>query len=514
MIKKIQTYLLENYPLLWNIRIFPIGILILVVNLIFFALGYVFTDTSFNGKSYYRPLGGDLSLVYFASIVISIIIFVTWLIFYFRNNALKVYYPRRTSHVLLEWIICYILCIGITFIPRSLNAGSNYKWEVTTSVEEAEDALKIIYKAQQLMPYDMYSDKYDADKNDTPIPVPEEFKKNIKLDSANLSRYAFEYDKKNNIIIKGYIGPSLLFYKARTYFYYLECFGDSLSSVQMNKDINEVKLWLQNGDTTKIKSLMKDYMQLINKHKLKTSINTDQWFKRIYNPPFFQVDTSTVILRSILSSTLFWDDKRYAVNTPHPTYETISAPLIENDTLTDGYERIIQNRNYAEDFRVVTLFCLCLALALSILVFSYRVTGGRKWLKSLLFVGIFALCSSLLTALISQIGYSDDRLFVMTIVCSWLLLFIITLGLLLYKVYSKAEKTKSNVAITISLWFIPCVFPLIYALIAIFLDYNYREFLEKTLSIESMYWINLIVSVIAMVPASILVRKWKSLAEE
>lgn len=513
MIEKIQKYLLENFPLLWNIRIFPVGLIVIALNLAFFGLGYAITDTAFKGYAYYRNIYDDMWVLYFASVVIAIIIFISWLILYFRNNALKVYYPRRMSHVLLEWLICFIICIGITFLPHSLSSGSITKWRATTSATEAAEALKIIYKAQWLIPNYVHSYTYNAEGIDTPIPVPEELKKDIKLDSLNLSRYSFE-NQNNNIVINGYIGPSLLFYKPNSYYYYIEDLGGGYSSNKMIEEINDMKLWLQNGDTAKIKALMNDYMKLIKKHDLEATIDVDEWFNRIYNPPYFEVDTSTVIFRNIGNSTLSWGDKYYATNLPYSDYEVIHIPEIDNGNLTSGYEEIIRQVKYSEDYRIMTLVCLTIALCLSLFVFSYRVTGGKKWLKTLLFTGIFALCSSLFTALIALGSYSGDYFIGTTFISLWLLLFIIVLCLLISKVIGKKEKTSSNVAMTLLIWFVPSILPLLYLQLSILLDYNGVEILEASFSVEAMFWVNLIVSVIAMIPVSILVRKWKSLAEE
>lgn len=513
MIDKIQKYLLENYPLLWNIRIFPVGLTVILLNLIFFGLGYALTDTTFIKGDYYTDYSDSLGLLYFTSVVISIILFILWLVLYFRNNALKVYYPRRTSHVLLEWLICFIICIGMTFIPHSLSSGTVCKWRTTTSASEAAEALKTIYKAQLLIPNYIQTYTYNQMGSDKPILVPEELKKDIKLDSVNLSKYSFENDN-NKIVINGYIGPSLLFYHTDKYYYYLENISDEFSSDKMNEEIKEVKRWLQNGDTLKIKALMNDYMKLIVKHDLKATIDADAWFNRIYKPPFFTIDTSTIILQNINNTSLHWDQKYYATNIDHPEYETINIPTIETSSLSSGYENIVRHAMNNRDYRLMTLVCLTMALGISILIFSCRVTGGKKWLKSLLFVGVFALCASLFTAIIAWGNYGAETIIGSTFVGLWIILFITVLCLLIYKVVGRKEKTSSNVAMTIFLWFIPAILPLLYLQFAILLHDKGKDILDLYFGVETMFWINLIVSSIIMIPVSILVRKWKSLAEE
>lgn len=515
MIDKIQKYFLENSPLIWNTRLVPVGLIILVVNLLFFGIGYIATDTMFQNNRHYDVFG-DLGIVYFASIVIAIIIFVTWLILYSRNNALKVYYPRKTIHVYMEWFLCFLICIGLAFIPCSLTHGSLQKWKDNTSLKEASEALRIIYKAQILIPSDVYSYTFDTEGDDIAITIPDDIKKNINLDSVDLSRYSFDYNyNKDNVSINGYIGPSLLFFKKSFYYYYyMEELDPQLSERNLQKDIDEVKSWLLTRNTTKIKALMADYMNLIKKHDLKSTVNVDNWFNRIYNPPFYPVDTTSVIASSFGSSGIQIGDQYYYINNSHK--RSMYIPEIDNRTLINGYENILSNYHYTNDLLMFTLVCLTIALIISFLVFSYRITGGKKWLKTLLFVAIFALCLSLLTAIMTVLSYSyeGEQLAGMFFAASWVLLFLICLGYILAKIIGKKEKLTSNVAMTTFLWFIPCIIPIIYALNIIFLKYMNRYNFEDFLPVETMFWINIPICIIVMYPISTLIRKWKSLAEE
>lgn len=514
MINKVQKYLLENHPLLWNIRLLPISIIILVANLSFFGIGYAFTDTTFNSRNYYS-IYDNMGVVYFASIVIAIIIFVAWLIFYFRNNALKVFYPRKNSHVLIEWTLCFLICIGLTFIPLSLSYGSISKWKANTSLKEASNALRTIYKSQILIPSNIYNYIYDTQGNDNPIHVPDEFIKDIELDSVNLAKYSFEY-RKNGIKINGYIGSSLLFFKNDHYYYYpLEDLKEYLSRDIIKRETLEVKNWLQAGDSIQIKSLMNEYMHLIKKHNLQSDINVDQWFNRIYHPPYFSVDTSSVIMNSIGNSFINIGQKSYSIHSRYKdSGNSIYVPEIDDYSLRNGYESIINNHRYNENFKFLTLTCLSIALTLSFFVFSCRITGGKKWLKSLLFLGIFTLCLSLFTAMVAWSSYENKWFASVSFTSSWIILFIFCLGYLITKIANQKEKHTSNVVMTIFIWYIPYIIPIIYALLAIFFEHQSNYDFTDYFHVETMFWINIPICVIAMYPISLLIRSWKSLAEE
>ena len=290
MIQKIQKYLLENYPLLWNIRIFPLLLVIIIANLIFFGIGYFSTDTAF-GTINYSFHSDTLGVIYFASIVIGVLILIGWLIHYMRNNAFQVYYPRKTMHIYLEWILCFIICAGISVIPLSLTEGCNKKWRAACSKKDTKKALEIIDQAEMLIPRSIYEYRYQKEYME-PIRIPDGM--SVKLDSSNIDQYAYSKDLKNNLIIKGYIGKSLLFY-TNDYTYNYETEPPTMILTEKGKKREEVKSWLKNGEQDKIKALMGEYMVLVKKHKIPTNLTIDSWFDRIYHPPFFPVDSSSFI---------------------------------------------------------------------------------------------------------------------------------------------------------------------------------------------------------------------------
>ncbi len=209
MIQKIQKYLLENYPLIWNIRIFPMALIIIIANLIFFGIGYLSTDNTFEGI-YFKFYSDTLGVIYFASVVTGVLILIGWLMHYMRNNAFQVYYPRKTMHIYLEWILCFIICAGISVIPLSLTEGCNKKWRAACSKKDTKKALEIIDQAEMLIPRSIYEYRYQKEYME-PIRIPDGM--SVKLDSSNIDQYAYSKDNNNNLILKGYIGTSLLFYR-------------------------------------------------------------------------------------------------------------------------------------------------------------------------------------------------------------------------------------------------------------------------------------------------------------
>lgn len=501
MIKKIQKYLLENYPLIWNIRLFPVLLTIIAANLIFFGIGYLSTDTAF-GADGYNYYSDGLAVIYFASVVIGVLILIGWLIHYMRNNAFKVYYPRKASHLYLEWILCFVICIGISVIPLSLTEGCNKKWRAASSLADTQRALEIIEQAEILIPRSTYSYEYRSSSEDMqPIRIPDGMPMN--LDSLNLDLYSFVQDSQNNLIIKGYIGPSLLFYN-EDYYYDYNSSARTLS--EKGKRIKQIKTWLQNGEKEKIKALMEDYMLLVQKHKIPTNLTVDTWFNRIYHPPFFAVDTNSFIHNSS-SSSYYYNNSYY--------YPSSSEPYLDEYNLRRGYQKIQDSYEDYEFVRILTLICLCISLVVSILIFSCRVTTIRKWLQAIVLVGVLQLLISFITVLMSLNSHSE-ALFALSMFGTWVVLFIAILIYGINKINNNENKGKSNILINIFIWLIPCLIPLLFFIIHLFefFDYDYRYGRHFEENVELMFWINIPVTVIFMLFASLFIRKWKGLPDE
>lgn len=111
MIKKINKYLLENHPLVWNTRlVWMLGILV-AMHLVFWVMGYF---------SYFSPVdlhSGNLFQTYFDSglvwigVLLSILIFILWMNQYFKQNAFKLFYPKSNLSIYKEFIIIFLISL-------------------------------------------------------------------------------------------------------------------------------------------------------------------------------------------------------------------------------------------------------------------------------------------------------------------------------------------------------------------------------------------------------------------
>jgi len=488
MIKKIQKYLLLHTPILWNIRIIPLLFILIGLHILFFGISYLSTDTTFSKTYYYYSPMNDLSLLYFLGVITSVLLLIGWLVFYNRNNGFKTFYPRKSSQLYLEWFLILVITTGLAFTPYSITKGYEIKWKSVASLDETNEALKTIQKVKLLIPNSDDEFRYNSDK-DSPIPIP----KNMKLtpSSLDLSLYDLYYNSKGALEINGYRGPSLLFYKSSS--------TDDYYSTQLKENAwdRQLKKWLIEGQNDSILSVMLDFKKLQKKHNLQSSLTAQNWFKRVYNPPFFPANESSFIARF------------------KPYYDDDYNTYLPIEEVEAGYN-YIQKIHYQEeeDLDLLIIVSLCVSMCISLLIFSFRVTDRKPWLIALIASGVLFFVILLLGVTLSETTDSRGEIILLFICLSWLVLFGILLGKIISKIRTTENKGKSPIYLNILIWLIPCVIPLATAVVV-----NYSDLAGNYISVNdefvmNLLWIDLVVMIPTMWFVSMLVRKWKSVADE
>lgn len=547
MINKIQKYLLLHYPAVWNIRLVPMLLILLATHLIFFGIGYLATSTKFDQSYYYHSPWGNFGLLYFVCILISVLLLIGWLVFYSRNNGFRTFYPRKTSQLFLEWIMILVITVGISFVPFSLSEGYMAKWRSAASFKDAQEAMEILDKAKVLIPQSTNSYDYKTDYNE-PIPVPEGM--TINAESVNLDNFSIQYSGSGNIIIRGYTGPSLLFYSNYHYYDYYyyntreykdQMYVDSTQWEKVRRP-ETVKKWLQAGDKANILALMKEFEQLQRKHDMPVNITPDNWLKRIYQPPFFPVNNSTMI-RNYQPTTYEGRYNSYDLNVGeevaepevigiHVIDDTInytlpaeadrgyvpaeSLPYLQYEELAAGYEQIMNCYTHNKDTEWFTLFCMCMAVIAAVFVFSFRVTSGKSWLIAFVSSGVLIFIVILLAVGLGQsLDWRHEEIIIMFVAIFWIVLFFVILSKIIIKINNKSHKGRSNIYLNIMLWLLPCIIPLSFLTVVAhshFSDLDYFDCQEK--DVICMFWINIPIVILSMWGICSLIRGWKSIAEE
>ena len=575
MLKKIQTYLLENHPILWNVRILPMAAILAGLHLLFFGLGYIFTNTKFTNTYYYNDLGSNLGFLYFFCILTAVLLLIGWLIFYFRNNGFRTLYPCRTSRLYLEWLLIFVITTGIALLPFSMTKGYEVKWKSVATEQEVKEALALLGKIELLIP-DISNCKYYRDYNyydsdevvlieevapidepayiydcgssfyykyssetDQPIPV----SGNLKI---NCKDYPDVFNCDNRTA--GYIAPSLLFHKPagvineRDY----DCWKErknvhDSTSYSINFSCGDDTRWLSFDDIRRIensrlmKSLLKEewkdsiyammvsFNKLQQKHRLKIDITPDEWFKRIYHPPFFPVNELTAIYRNDRDGYYRNDDGTYRFPVLPPGILPVSdkswvpnksrIPYLQYEELKSGYEHIEKFYKKNDFLEIFLLITFCISMIISMFIFSFRVTTGKHWLIALVTLGVCAFVIILFLVFLNTFGNVRDGIVIYNFF-AWLALFIIPFLRIILKIKEKEQKGRSNIYMNIVLWYIPCLIPLAFWTYVIARELHKSDYNLSEQVITNMFWINILVMIPVMWLVARFVREWKGLAEE
>lgn len=473
MFKNIQQHLLIKFPILWNIRLVPILLAVILSQVIFFLLGYILTD---NTPQYNSFISGMYYLLYAASLLVGTLLLIFWLIRYNRNNGLRAFYPYTTLQLYLEWICIFLVCISIGFLPYALETGKKIKWQKVVSQTEQKKAMDILYKVNILIPTDEY--KYELVGNQTPLLVGDAEVDRTIFDTK-LYNYVEDAVTPDNPI--EYVGPSFLYAKD----------NGRNSYWRYDRDATEtVHRWLVNQNEDSIRSLMNSYLELQAKHKFKTNLDVDYWMSTVYNPPLYPVKE----LIEMNEST--YRQHQYDKYTEY--YDLFSY-----------YEEIENSYGQSDHINWQIIVTLTIALGFSVLIFSSRVTSGRFWVYSLLTAGVLVFIYFILLGLCALLdSFGPTYLFVPTF---WLALFIAIAIILGNKITSGSRKGRSNIHVNLGLWMIPTVIPLVYTLYRMITE---KAPLDEDTIIFILLIINIIAVIIAMFPISMLIRKWKSLPED
>lgn len=506
MFKKIQQYLLIHHPLLWNIRIVPILCSTILANLLFAATGYSITTIDFS--SYYSETFLNNSFIYFGSAVSAMLFFIFWMITYSKNNAFNTFYPKSTKHLYLEWIFIFIIVFSMISFPYSFYQGINYKIKSYATEKEVEEAVKVLKIVDILIPESKtdYFKEYPNGEEHVYSPKNATYSNDsIYTSPTDRTIQEAEEEKETFPHHPNFIQLSLLNYSGNGRLYIPERYGV--------KTLNHANVidWLKNNEKEKIRKLMDDFFALHSKHGLKTNLTADKWMELIYNPEEYPVGDFNLISRYNPYQT----PNRYY----YPRERKSHDYYLQYSELTNNYKNILEAYKDKEKGSYFLLTSICLAIGISLLVFSFRVSSGKTWLTAFVSMGVILVLNTLFSFIfgISISGIASSVIYTVIL----LGIFVTELTLITNKIMNNKSKGYSGVMINHVIGFIPIVPILLFTLIYIVsnetCDYRSDNCIYKFMSkyAYEFMWGNVCLTFISMwLFVRFVLLKWKSLPEQ
>lgn len=522
MFKNIQKNLLLKYPLIWNAKFVPFFTITLIINIIFLLCGYIYGRIDFTSiqKDNFRSVMG---VVAFLSLVIGILTLVLWLIFYFRNNAFKSFYPKGKNSLFGEWILIFILCLLNCSYAFNFEYAYNLRARHYFTKEEALNRMDVICKSSIFIEGSYRSiDAYETDKT---LIETDNYNDEYSVKIAPIANDTIE---KDSVCYYGNLYHHLsLINKNTNKFSLLEYKRDSLNEFTIKK-------WMYDQKKDSIRKVMDDFFVLAKEHNVKANITSEEWIDLVYHPKnytkYFEIGRDS--LNPIGDSNYDYE----LIDTINNNFKIIRGewvafpkyhvPFTQMDT---AYSRISEGWNKPYDPELIT-FIFYFAIGFSLLIFSFRVTSGKSWLISAVVLGIAGLIIFIFT-IIARFIFSNGLREEVLFISIWIGI-ILLLGIWFIRIYKKKQSKKlSYILINLLLWLLPTLLPMLWMKIFSYVSdgnlYSYEYYNYEGLTYNSYYpiyiWMsnnflfmfvaNLIATVIYMIFFTRIIRKWKGIAE-
>lgn len=501
MLKKIQNHLLINHPLVWNTKVIPFSILLVLLNLIFFIVGHTTTSVNFDETDRNYLYDNEITVNFFA-VLVSILALIMWLVYYFKNNSFKSFYPRTNFSLFKEWSITLLISFLLSLFITSFYFGKDVKMRSYYSESETKRRCEILSKGSFFVD-GSFSNNYNSYNYDETVAAP------VIVDSAT-----------NEFIFKGkkYSWNSLLNKNLNSY----NCFDFKSDSLRKES----IQNLLVNNQKDSIKLILKNYLAIAKEHKLEANVDATKWFELIYDYPNYE--NYKIVGDNGVGDYYYPDnyDKNNKFDSINKYIKTINSQQFEyyryfvpEKNLNYNYAKISDAWNSPNVNFSTLLISIYVAIALSLLIFSFRVTSGRNWLIALVGVGVLNILFGILTAIISsEFSYP---------------ILLLSLNILLFSYFiivtsKKTKKQLSGITLNGTLWLLPATIPLIYYIVL----ENYKRIVHNTINVDyykhtlyptikflednsiNMAYLNIVFILIMMIFFSIKIKRWKGIAED
>jgi len=158
MIKKINKYLLENHPLIWNTKFVWMLAVLFVMHILFFIIGFVsylspvdLHDTSFFQKYF------DSGFVWIG-VLLTILILILWMNYYFKHNAFKAHYPKSDLSIYKEFLIIFLIAFLSVTQYFSYTQGLKTRISMLKTSAEIEKEIDLV---NQVAPFTLKNNDYN-----------------------------------------------------------------------------------------------------------------------------------------------------------------------------------------------------------------------------------------------------------------------------------------------------------------------------------------------------------------
>ncbi len=215
--KKINTHLLENYPLMWHSKVLQLSIAAVVMWILSFVVGYSNTTIEVLQKYEILTYYFEGYFVLFHAIYCLIIICL-WAFSFYRHNAFKSFYPLKKNYFIQLFFHLFIPFVFLLSAYYPYTIGMKTKMHTYYNENELKKDLDVLNKAFPFLvtyssdynfenrvypnPYPLKVINYDENNNDWRN-TPNAYIRNPEKDGEKYIRYYPEDHEKNTVKVSG-----------------------------------------------------------------------------------------------------------------------------------------------------------------------------------------------------------------------------------------------------------------------------------------------------------------------
>nr|WP_297308038.1 hypothetical protein [uncultured Flavobacterium sp.] len=410
---KINQKILERYPNIWNTKIVWILLIALCVHIIFFGIGFVYHSSPESLQERYILESFFTSGLIMVSVVISILILVGWLVYMFKNNAFKNFYPTTSLQLFGQFVQYFIIILVSTSFYFSYMFGIETYVKVNYPDAKMKQQIDLANKVYPFLSHnsedylltnkrfpEIFSELFcetDPDEINYNLPYYRFYNEVYQFNEIysvtvterdSLSRFVYPkreaqlniplaytdelekkcifYFKKNVVDMSDYIKDanlnygnfSKVFYKfgdgsgLSNYIYdYESAVGNNESDFSMQSNMQTVD-WLKTANKSDFNKLFTDYLKLLDKYKIKYNLTPETWVNLIFEKPNFEVS------KLILSQKPYEDENMSYYNVETEYYDIVEGNTEESPLITERREFLKKatTKNYIESSNLKYLF--------------------------------------------------------------------------------------------------------------------------------------------------------------
>lgn len=500
-IYKTNQYLLERHPIIWNLRLVWVLLAGVGIHCLFFILGILsVVDITVLHETRIVERFFTEGTIFF-NIIVSVLFIVFWLIYLFKNNAFKNFYPTNKLD-LFKQLTGYML---VFFIASSFYyshfIGVKLYIELNFPQTEFEADLAKAENADAFLSYN--SENYSLDNKSYPSPFDTLYCQVVTHDedSATYKTYNFytvksivayvnsysnqrDYEKQNSGFIREerlddthiryYYKDSLIDVSAYlpygdklSYYNYSSSFNITTSRYNQYSEIialedidspyetgkfkNKIEIernkyiydLLQRNAPKEIKEILSNFLDVANKYKTPTNLTAEHWFTMVYHPDNFEV---THFIKEKKDSYYPYNYSSFTSAAQKYVANHMSDYYLNKNNLENAFDNI---KNIKQDPYVDSsiYIILCIAYVMATILLMFRISNARTFIFSIVTIFILFIIVMIITVFSTILSRSPSNDELVPIIFSCLLIVIA----FLISVNSKAGSNKLLTGICVNI---------------------------------------------------------------